>query len=246
VPPLSGFFSKDEILAGALAAGQPLLFATGVFTAGLTAFYIARAWLLAFVGAPRWAAAPAMAGSPGHDGPHAHHGPRESPPVMIIPLLILAVPAVLAGLLGPLGGHWFGHFVAPTEKTHPLDLGIAAVGTLAAAAGLGLAWLMYGACAIAPQRVAARLQPLYVACAHRWWVDEVYAFLVRRVVLAPARLMAWFDTEVIDAVVNATGAAVRALGRGARRLQSGSLPAYGLAIYVGVVIIALVVILTPR
>ncbi|MBI2321660.1 MAG: NAD(P)H-quinone oxidoreductase subunit F, partial [Chloroflexi bacterium] len=145
VPPFSGFFSKDEILASALHAGQPVLFAVGLATAVMTAFYVSRAWLLAFWGAPRWSAS--AAGSPGGSRDHAGHGgsasghdahaagatndahghgaPHESPPVMTVVLVALAIPAALAGLLlGPASGNWFAHFLAPLEKPLPFDLGL--------------------------------------------------------------------------------------------------------------------------
>ncbi|MBI4504054.1 MAG: NADH-quinone oxidoreductase subunit L [Chloroflexi bacterium] len=267
VPPFSGFFSKDEILASALHAGQPVLFAVGLATAVMTAFYVSRARLLAFWGAPRWSAS--AAGSPGGSRDHAGHGgsadghdahaagaphdahghgaPHESPPVMTAVLVALGIPAALGGLLlGPASGNWFAHFLAPLEKPLPFDLGLAASGTAAALLGLGLAWLMYGARVISPEALAARLRPLYVACFRKWWVDELYGFIAARTLLGLARALAWFDLEVVDGVVNAVGAATRALGRGVRRLQSGQLPAYGLAIYAGVVVIAALVMLGPR
>ena len=140
LPPFSGFFSKDEILAGAFFAGKPAIFALGLIGSALTAFYMWRLVFLTFLGRSRV----------DHDVAHHIH---ESPPVMTIPLVILAILAAGAGVWGLPGEHGsaIGRFLAPVlAGGHEAEAGhhgpawaLMAVSVAAALAGLLVAWQMY-------------------------------------------------------------------------------------------------------
>src|SRR5216117_69225 len=202
IVPFSGFFSKGEILsvtfdAGADHPGFYLLFAFGIVTAFLTAFYAFRLWFMTFHGEYR-----------GHEHPH------ESPRVMTTPLMILAGFALVSGLLAyPMQG--FGNlvFFGRPEAGFPL-VGIpwshyllegTALGV--AVLGIALAWSIYATKRIPAERFTATSGGafLYRMLARRYWIDDVYDAFGRNVVVGLARGLDWFDRHVIDGIVNAVG-----------------------------------------
>jgi NADH-quinone oxidoreductase subunit L len=248
----SGFWSKDEILVAAYEHGYYLVFGVGLLTAFLTAFYMFRAWFLAFWGEPRWQIA-GGSGHGGHDshgshdshGGHGGHGggkPHESPWVMTVPLIVLAVPSVISGFWGsPLTGNAFGAFLEGYGGIHIQPVVI--VGSVVAAVGgIYLAWLMYGAKSLSPERVAAAFGPIYTILYNKYWVDEAYNWFVRVGVLGLANAMRVFDTYVIDGAVNGVATVTRYTGATVRQLQTGRLQNYGWAMYAGALVIALVVL----
>jgi NADH-quinone oxidoreductase subunit L len=202
IVPFSGFFSKGEILtvtfeAGAEHTGFYLLYAFGLTTAFLTAFYAFRLWLLTFHGAYR---------GQGH--------PHESPRVMTVPLLILGGFAVVSGLLAyPMQG--FGNLVF-FEHAHaalPLvglslqEYGLEAVALGVAALGIALAWSMYATKRIPAERFTASKGGTFVhrMLLRRYWIDDAYDAFGRSVVYRGARGLDWFDRHVIDGIVNGIG-----------------------------------------
>jgi NADH-quinone oxidoreductase subunit L len=163
---------------------------------------------------------------------------------MAVPLLILAVPAVLSGLLGSsLFGDPFGRFVGRVaEGTHEsgISLGLALVSTVVILAGFGLAWLMYGSRVLSAERVGTALRPLYVMLERKYWIDDFYGWLVRVFVLAFGRLLLWFDKSVVDGIVNDVGwIAYSVLGRAASRSQTGVTPNYGLVFFAGLLLMGI-------
>jgi NADH-quinone oxidoreductase subunit L len=239
--PLSGFWSKEQALIAALVSGQTLLFAVGLVTVALTAFYIGRAWLLAF-----WGESRAVTGD--STGSHRYAGRSGGEPaVMTVPLLILAVPAVLSGFLGSsLFGDPFGQFLGHAPAgTHEagLSLALALASTVVVLAGIGLAWLMYGSHVISAERVGAALRPVYVLLERKYWIDDFYGWLVRVFALAFGRLLLWFDTTVIDGIVNGVAwLASAVLGQAASRSQTGVMPNYGLVFFAGLLFVSLAVL----
>src|SRR5437773_8541922 len=202
IVPFSGFFSKGEILsvtfdAGADHPGFYLLFAFGIVTAFLTAFYAFRLWFMTFHGEYR-----------GHEHPH------ESPRVMTTPLMILAGFALVSGLLAyPMQG--FGNlvFFGRPEAGFPL-VGIpwshyllegTALGV--AVLGIALAWSIYATKRIPAERFTATRGGAFLhrMLARRYWIDDVYDAFGRNVVVGLARGLDWFDRNVIDGIVNAVG-----------------------------------------
>ncbi len=236
--PLAGFWSKDEILHAVLghaAGGGGLwlaLYAVGLVTAGLTAFYTGRLLLLALFGAPR------------SDG--AAHA-AESPANMTLPLAVLAVLSVVGGwpALGALGAPLptalEGVLGAHHADGGPSAVTLAVVATAVALAGLGLAWSMYGRAAPGPSpaALAAAWPAAHRVLAHKFYVDELYDRLIVRPFGAAAEVL-WrrVDDGVIAGAVNAVGRGAVALGQAARRWQTGYVRSYGLGILVGAAALA--------
>ncbi|MGH9381567.1 MAG: proton-conducting transporter membrane subunit, partial [Thermoanaerobaculia bacterium] len=266
MPPLAGFMSKDRILASAWGAGGggKVLWIVGLLTAGLTACYMLRAVLLTFHGRFRGdesAAEGATAAQHGHgfrghaagtSWDHVH----ESPPVMAVPLVVLAAGSVVAGWVGiPKLGHldldWFGHFLEPAltavhgEHHHPalgtelllMGLSVAVAGT-----GLWLAWKLWG-----PGReldgdasFARRLPGLRRTLENKYWVDELYDGIVVRPLAWLSRML-WkvVDTIVIDRLAVHSGPFLaRLTGDVGRFTTTGNLRNYALYFLLGVAALA--------
>jgi NADH-quinone oxidoreductase subunit L len=220
-PGLSGFFSKDLILMAAWQHNK-VIFALGVATAGLTAFYMTRLFVVAFLGTPRSEAA-----AHGHDGPAA----------MTLPLLLLAIPSISAGW--PLIQHAaLGH--ETSEALHHLhESGSSLVvifATLAFAVGTGVSFFIYGKAATDPIRIGPLRNKLYI--------DEVYSALISATQDLAADMSAWFDKWILDGVmVRGLSGATWGLGFALRFLQVGNLQAYSFIFGLGVVTVIYLLIL---
>jgi NADH-quinone oxidoreductase subunit L len=233
-PPLAGFFSKDEILASAFHEGHVLLWAVLLAGAGLTAFYTFRVIFLTFYTPSR------MAQEVAH---HVH----ESPPVMTVPLAVLAALTVVAGTLGIPSTHGtaFARFLEPVLPLHEGAHGpasiitLAAVSVLAGLIGLATAWAMYGGQPVRADDIGVARGPLHRLVLNKYYVDEIYNALFVRPLFA---LCAWcarvFDLGVIDGAVNGLGRAVVAWARGLRRVQTGFVMNYALTMLLGAVAMA--------
>ena len=230
---LAGFWSKDEILYGAASTGHWGIWALGAGGAFLTAFYMMRCYYLVFEGQFR------VRGEAAH---HLH----ESPPVMTIPLAVLALFAAFVGLIGVPPEHGIYHqFVASVfERTaaepHAAVPGLlmAAISLAIALAGLVVASVFYLRRPQVPERLAATHPEVYRTLLNKYYVDELYAALVVEPIRAGS-LWLWqrFDEPVIDGSVNGLGALVRAGSRGLRRTQTGYVMNYVLSFIIGVVAI---------
>jgi NADH-quinone oxidoreductase subunit L len=233
VPGLAGFFSKDEILAVAFHANRAAwaLLLAGAF---MTAFYTFRMIFLAFLGAPR------MSKEVAH---HVH----ESPGVMTVPLVVLAVLTIVTGwVLGVPSedGTRFQRLLAPVFALHPGEHGgvtgimLLVLSVIVAFAGILLAWFMYGA---APVRAAAVGQPrtaLHRLLLNAWYVDWLYDRAIVRPLLALSTWLATgFDARGIDGIVNGVGRGVAAWAASWRRLQTGYVVNYALTMLAGAVVI---------
>ncbi|MFL6200464.1 MAG: NADH-quinone oxidoreductase subunit L [Thermoanaerobaculia bacterium] len=239
IPPLAGFFSKDEILRAAAANGQWLLWAVGLITAGMTAFYMARAFYMTFHGKFRGT----------HEQEHHLH---ESPAVMIVPLWILAVGAVIAGWLGIpelFGGHnWFHHYLEPVVKPiheaaeHGLGAGLewtlVLLTTAIAAGGLWYARSIYRpADALERARAwAERFPAVHRLLVNKYYVDEIYDRLIVRPLAA---LSAFFwkgvDNVVIDGSIKAAAWLTELTGEVGRLSTTGNVRNYALYFFLGVI-----------
>jgi NADH-quinone oxidoreductase subunit L len=238
-PPLSGFFSKDEILWKAFSSphGHLAFWVIGIITAALTSFYMFRLWFLTFFGAARPGAA-APHGQGGENGEHVH----ESPWVMLAPLVVLAVLSVVGGWVGiphALGGHnSFEAFLAPalpaageTAAAHG-DVGterlLAGLSVFAALLGLGLSWLLYVKRPELPERIATQLGGLYQAVLDKYYVDEGYDAALVRPVVEGSRQVLWrgIDVGMIDDSVNAAARGAQSVSGVLRRMQSGNIRSY--------------------
>ncbi len=229
-PLTAGFFSKDEILVSAWAAGGlgKMLALVGLVTAFMTAFYSFRLLFLAFWGASRV-------------DPHHRDHIHETPPVMTVPLAILAVLSILTGYLG------IPQFLAPVlpgpegmavPHAHPATAGILLVATLMGLGGIATAYLVYVKAPGLPDRLAQQWREAYALSFNKWYVDELYDRTIVRPTVALANgLWRIVDVEVIDGMVNGVGAATVLWGRALRLVQSGEVQHYALAMALGAVAI---------
>ncbi|MBI5231090.1 MAG: NADH-quinone oxidoreductase subunit L [Coriobacteriales bacterium] len=190
IPPLAGFWSKDEILLSALRSGQTAFLVAGLFTAALTAFYMGRATLLAFFVAP----------GPQSKSAHAH----ESPWVMTAPLVVLAGLAVTVGLVGsPLMGYAFAGFLGEHEAAEP-SLILAGVAVGIATAAIALAWSSYLKGFFEPDGYF-RSPVVTKLLSRKFWMDEIYHHGVIRPVIWVSEGLRRTDNAVVDGVVRAVG-----------------------------------------
>ena len=232
IVPLAGFWSKDEILYGAFAGGHVGVWVLGVGGAFLTGFYMLRCYWLAFEG-------------PSRAADHAQHA-HESPPVMTVPLAILAFFAVVVGFVGFPPEHGVYHrFVEPVfaaaggMAVHEALIGEAPMAVLSliiAGAGVLTAIRFYALRPELPDQWAARYPKAYRWLSHKYYVDELYDALF---VDPIRRLAVWcwrgFDEPVVDGSVNGVGALVRTGSSVLRYLQTGYVMSYVLSFVVGVV-----------
>ena len=248
LPPLAGFWSKDEILGSAFTDGYPILWVVGVFTGGLTAFYVTRAIYLTFHGQPR----------DRHLYEHAH----ESPRVMTWPLIALAAGSVLVGFIGFPPGNGFlhqflwraistcgpqspvgvvdtcTHLPTPTNWTEFLIF--AAISTAVGIGGILLGLSMYARGRPDPAAVSRAAGPYYDVLVNKYYVDEVYDRRLVDVLKAFAGATWAFDIHIIDGLVNRLGWAIKLGGSGLRRAQTGVVGNYALSIVGGLLLIMVV------
>jgi NADH-quinone oxidoreductase subunit L len=236
LPPLAGFWSKDEIVGSAFINGYPLLWAVGLITGTMTAFYVTRAMYMTFHGEPR----------DHHLYDHAH----ESPPVMTIPLILLAVGSVLAGFIGfpPEAGFIHG-LLEPSvhvegaehhDPNYVLIAALAGASVLAGLIGIAIGLAMYARRRPDPAAVSRAAGPVYTLLTNRYYVDELYD---RRIVDAGRSLFGagWaFDIHIIDGIVNRLGWLTALVGSGLRRAQTGVVGNYALSVVAGLIVLIVI------
>jgi NADH-quinone oxidoreductase subunit L len=232
VPPLAGFFSKDEILGAVFHGHRYLLWALLVVGAFMTAFYIFRLVFLAFFGGPRM---------PKEVAHHIH----ESPAVMTLPLVALAILTVVAGLavgIPSSQGTAFAHFLAPVlpleeaEHSAGVAFGLLVLSALVAIAGVALAWMVYGRTPVRAASIGVARNPLHKLLIEKYYVDEIYdALFVKPIYLLSLWLARVFDPGLIDGMVNGVATLVVGWARGLRRVQTGFVMNYALGILLGAV-----------
>ncbi len=245
VPGFAGFFSKDEILWLAYSSANPVgkfVWAVGTFVAFLTAFYSFRLIFLTFHGKFRGT----------HEQEHHLH---ESPKTMTIPLLLLCVGAIASGwvgiphLLG--GGANFAEFMKPVlglaegHGTEADEWMVMAVSIFAGLSGIGLAYFMYVKRADIPVKLAEQFSAAHKILFNKYYVDELYSFLIIRPVLwiASNVLVGVTDAKVIEGVVNGVPGAIGGLSRQLRKVQTGFLQHYATIMATGVLLIVALMLL---
>ena len=258
IPPLAGFWSKDEILWRAFETDW-VYWLLGVITSFITSFYMFRLMYMTFGGEYRGAPLQEAHSHSGHDHDdhgHGHGTPHESPWVMLGPLAVLAALSVVGGFVGY--GDRFEHFLAPVfqqvaetpiQGTAPeavKTIEYVLMGISISMAGLGwlLAYLLYSRRPQLPARIAHALGGLYEAVVHKYYVDELYAILFVKPLVEGSTTILWHgvDEGVIDATVNNSADAARHLSDEARHMQSGNLRSYaGWVAAGGAVVIAYMV-----
>jgi NADH-quinone oxidoreductase subunit L len=249
IPFFSGFYSKDEILwqAYSSAHGSWVYWLIGVITAFLTSFYMFRLWFMTFFGEYRGEAEEATQGD-AHAASHGHGqgGIHESPRVMLVPLVILAVLSVGGGWIGI--HHRFENFLSPVfaeaaapqaasaatrppaghEESEGTEYLLMGVSIAAAGLGLYLAWLLYWKRPQLPRQIAAGLGGFYQAVLHKYYVDELYATLFVKPLVAVSSRIFWhgIDQDIIDAGVDNSAEGAREVSDSVRQMQSGNLRSY--------------------
>ena len=251
IPPFAGFWSKDEILGQAFEANTALWF-VGWLTAGLTAFYMFRMYFMTFEGEFRGnneqikqqlMSEAGLAFGPGAKDAHEDHGhsqsPHESPLTMALPLLILAVPSTLIGLLGKPWNNHFEEFIhAPGEilaEVGEFDFSefyiMAGLSVAIAVTGIIVALLMYRTKTIDPSSIAKKVPTLYRFSLNKWYLDDlfnkVFVVGIRRI----ARQIMEVDYRVVDGAVNLTGLAAVLSGEGLKYLENGRAQFYALIVF---------------
>jgi NADH-quinone oxidoreductase subunit L len=212
VPPLSGFFSKDEIVHDVLFA-QPIAGVLLLVAAFVTALYVSRVTLLAFFGKPRGEA-------------HAH----ESGLTMAVPLVLLAIPAALAGFAGPAIASLLG------EEAAPLSWPVAATSAGVAVTGLVVGWLIWRRGMEAERSVAARIPVIWGTLREAFRVDVIYGAVARGTVSFARSLASAFDQGVIDRTAEGTAVVTRGAGRFLTRLQYGDGQLYAMLVGAGFIL----------
>lgn len=224
IPPFSGFFSKDEILAAAFEKNT-LIFGMLYFVAGLTAFYMFRLYYRIF-----W----------GENDKHYHHEPHESPLNMTLPLLFLALLTVVGGFVP------FSSFVSSNGEpfaTH-IDWIIASASVLVGLVGILVATVMYRKDSGKADAVAAAVPGLYKASYNKFWFDELWIFVTKKVIFAQiSKPIAWFDRHVVDGFMNGLSTATNACSNAIKGVQSGKIQDYAFAFFAGVIVIVTLVVL---
>jgi NADH-quinone oxidoreductase subunit L len=249
--PLSGFWSKDEIILTALH--HPVFLVVSLLVAFMTAFYMFRLCFLTFFGAAR-------------DQERFHHA-HESPKSMTGPLVFLAVLSVCAGWVGiPWLTHGYSSVVYHIEPHHaPANIPLMIISTVVALSGIGLAYLMYYRGAISPEAMAARFRPIYTLLYNKYYIDELYDAVIVQPTYSLARFLwrfdanvidglvnlqatvtlwlsavkLWIDTYIVDGLVNGLGYVTGAASSVLRLIQTGRLAHYLLAILFGLLVIGL-------
>jgi NADH-quinone oxidoreductase subunit L len=242
IPPLAGFFSKDEILYQTFVSGNKLLWFVGLVTAGMTSFYMFRLWFKTFFGPEHFEEHTDLhdhgAAVHAYSGSHAvmvadpeeerAQGVHESPWIMLGPLVILAILSVIGGWVGvpaAMGGHdEIGHFLDPvfaisptaeaatTAASHGLELSLAFVSVLVALAGLYIAYIFYYKKPRTAAAIAGRAPALYRLVENKFYVDEIYSALIVTPLQMFSRL---FLGGLIDGgIVSGSGAAAGGLTKG--------------------------------
>jgi NADH-quinone oxidoreductase subunit L len=218
IPLFAGFLSKEEILGAVWSGGLPIPFAMLLVAAFLTAFYMFRVVFLTFFGAH---AAPGTA----HE-----HGTHDAVAVMSVPLWILALLSVAIGLV-----FTFRH----PETAFDMPAWLTPVAVATASAGIVLAWLTYQRGVVSAAGLAAAFGPIRRAALAKFWIDDVFLFAYRGVMLSLSRLVGWVDRYLVDGVLNAGSVWTVASGDALRRVQSGRVQDYLYGVAIGVLALVL-------
>ncbi|HVH69556.1 MAG TPA: proton-conducting transporter membrane subunit, partial [Candidatus Dormibacteraeota bacterium] len=253
IPPLAGFFSKDAILFAVLQSGAAgrILYAFGLLTALLTAFYMFRLVFLTFNGKPRY----------DEKKIHVHESPRS----MLGPLVVLAILSVSGGFLAApallgIGPDYFANFLGPVfggreameaggeAAAHQLELILAGVAVAAALIGIVVAFWLYVKNPRKADDLARSMKPAYTTLLNKYYVDESYAFLVVRPLLWLSTNVFWKGADVagIDGTVNGVAHGAAAIGDSVRHSQSGNTRSYAVWVVAGAIVVLVVIFFWPN
>ena len=271
IPPFAGFWSKDEIL-GSTFEVNPLLWVIGWLTAGITAFYMFRMYFTTFEGKFRGndgdvrnkieaevLQSQGLVFGPGAMNPqelkveesHGHHhshSPHESPITMTLPLMLLAIPSMLVGLVGTPFGNYFEEFIHPASEVMtelPAEAGgesltqfliMAGSSVGISLIGITFASLMYLSGKIDPSAIAAKIPFWYKLSKNKWFFDEIYDVAFIQTSRRLARAVMEVDLKVVDGAVNLTGLVTLLSGEGLKYLETGRAQFYALIVFAAVLL----------
>ena len=235
IAPLSGFFSKDEILVAIAEHRSPAFIALTLAGVALSALYMARMVWLTFFGSPR-----------STDAEHAH----ESPALMTVPLLLLAVFAVTLGIVAidwsafsAASYNGFAYWLTAGHEKFHIVIWLTVVSLALALGGIEVGWRIYGGREYAEQphhAIASRFPTVHRILLNKYYMDDMYQWIIDRVALAFGRFVALFDRAVVnDRAVDGPALAVRLVGWWLRLTQTGRLQNYGAAMAAGAVVLTL-------
>jgi NADH:ubiquinone oxidoreductase subunit 5 (subunit L)/multisubunit Na+/H+ antiporter MnhA subunit len=245
-PLFAGFWSKDEVLTVSTNAG-PLLFLFALITVFLTAFYTFRMFFLTFHGRFRGPVHAVEASHPPVADAETHQpGLHEADWFMKLPLILLAIPALLIGFLGsPFSNYAFQRFLeGPAFHEVPLTLLTPIISVGLALAGIVIAWLMYGARQFATEPLL-KFGGLYTLLERRYYIDELYMTLIDKLAIGIAATLAIFDRQALDGIVNGIAGLFGRGGATLRGVQTGRVQNYGLVLFGGMAVIALALLASP-
>ncbi len=223
IPPLSGFWSKDEILLAAYSSGHMGLYVLGAVVAFMTAFYMFRLIFTAFYGR----------------NTHGEEKAHENSAVITVPLILLALAAILVGFVNsPLMHHVFGELVnSPLGiNPHP-SLAIMISSSLIAGAGILLAWLIYQKELISHEALRNKFSGLYRLVQNKYYIDEIYTRLGEVLVYGAAQAMFWFDIHVVNGIVDGIAFLTGKSGHTLRYTEDGQVQSYAMYMVAGVLIL---------
>ncbi|MCS0602886.1 NADH-quinone oxidoreductase subunit L [Streptomyces sp. LP11] len=244
-PGLSGFFSKDKIIEAAFAKGGTegwILGGAALLGAAITAFYMTRVMLMTFFGEERWRSrptrspeAPSAEPAAEHQGEHAEPHPHESPKVMTIPMIVLAVGSVFGGAFFSVGDrflHWLEPVTGHSEGDSPLSAATVTGATMVClVAGVAIAWAQYGRKPV--PAVAPRGSLLTRAARRDLYQDDLNHVVLVRGGEHLTRSLVYVDHTLVDGVVNGTAAGFGGLSGRLRRLQNGFARSYAVSMFGG-------------
>ncbi len=226
IPPLSGFFTKDEVLLAVLDRRNPVFVALVLPAVLLSALYMARIAFVVFLGSPR-----------------SEGSVHESPPSMAVPLVLLAIFAASVGFLA---FNWtdtyrgFAGFIEPRKSFH-IEAWLTVLSIVLVVAGVTVGWLAYVNGAISHTRMAERFAGVHRVLVNKYYIDEMYQWVIDRLVLTFGRSVALFDRVVInDTGVDGSAMAVMLSALRVRLIQTGRMYNYGLAMTLGVIALVLI------
>ncbi len=222
IPPFSGFFSKDEILAAAFSHNK-LLFAVEYTVAGITAFYMFRLYFNIFWG----------------EETSYDHTPHEAPATMTIPLIVLATGAAVSGFIP------FSKLVTSDSKVLEAEIewGVAVPSVLIGLLGIGIAYILYGKKSQLPEKLAATFKYTYKWAYNKFYVDEIYLFITKNIIFRfISEPVAWFDRHIIDGTMNAIATVTQTVSFRIRAFQSGQIQKYAFVFISGAILLALIII----
>ncbi len=241
IPPLSGFFSKDEILWKAFADGSPILWFVGAVAAGLTAFYMFRLVSLTFEGKERF--------------DHHHVHPHEAPKTMVIPLIVLAVLSILGGFIGIPhslgGGNQFEHFLEPifaqaneimnipSHELSAIEYILMTLSVLLAMFSIYFARKIYLQKKELAEQWAGKFSGMYKLLYNKYFVDEVYDATIVNPTVKVSEKMLWkgVDVGVIDGIINGGSKLVNVCADSFRKIQTGVTETYVVYFLIGIIFV---------